>query len=96
MWRRAGRLRAVTAWKPHALARPAANQLELGVRTKKLGFSVTTKVKAIRELNGVPDGTVGKIMLANGFNWTRYRVLFANGVELNDLDGNDIAPLTKR
>jgi hypothetical protein len=87
----------VTSWKPHALARPAADQLELGVRHQnKLGFRVTTKVVATRELPGVPEGTKGQIMLANGFNWMRYRVMFANGIELSDLDGNDIAPLKKR
>jgi hypothetical protein len=30
--------------------------------------------------------------LANGFNWQRYRVLFANGAELGDLDGRQIEP----
>jgi hypothetical protein len=32
------------------------------------------------------------VLLANGFNWLRYRVQFANGVELGDLDGRHIAP----
>jgi hypothetical protein len=82
----------VPAWKPHSLARPTPDQLELGVRTTKLGFKVTTKVVAIRELAGVPEGTPGKVMLANGFNWMRYRVLFANGIELADLTGDDIGP----
>jgi len=90
-------MRSVTAWKPHALARPAKDQLVIGVKTKnKLGFNVTTKVKAIRDLPGVPEGTLGKVLLANGFNWMRYRILFANGVELGDLDGNDIALARKR
>jgi hypothetical protein len=30
--------------------------------------------------------------LSNGFNWQRYRVLFANGVEMGDLDQRHIAP----
>jgi hypothetical protein len=80
----------VTAWKPHALAHPAADQLDLGVKTAKLGFKVTTKVVAKRDLPEVPAGTHGKVLLANGFNWLRYRVHFANGVELADLDGGDI------
>jgi hypothetical protein len=51
---------------------------------------------AIRDLDGVPAGTVGRIILANGFNWLRYRVLFENGVELVDLTGHDIEPARKR
>ena len=34
----------------------------------------------------------GKIILANGFNWLRYRVRFTNGVELSDLDGRHLKP----
>jgi hypothetical protein len=86
-------MNSVTAWKPHSLAHPIPDQLELGVRTVKLGFKVTTKVVATRDLPGVAAGTGGKVMLANGFNWMRYRVLFANGVELADLGGDDIALL---
>jgi hypothetical protein len=82
---------AVPAWKPHALAKPPTDQLDLGVKTAKLGFKVTTKVRATRDLPGVPEGTNGKVMLANGFQWLRYRILFDNGVELVDLDGRDIA-----
>jgi hypothetical protein len=73
----------VTEWKPHALARPMKDQLILGKGAKVL---------ARRELDGVAEGTKGKVILANGFNWRRYRVLFANGVELADLGGDDIAP----
>lgn len=43
-------------------------------------------------LQGVVEGTVGKVILANGFNWQRYRVLFTNGVELGDLDHRHLAP----
>ncbi|MEZ5217077.1 MAG: hypothetical protein R2705_18180 [Ilumatobacteraceae bacterium] len=68
-------------WKPHALAKPHADQLDL-----KLG----DKVRSTSDLQGVPAGTGGRILLANGFNWLRYRVLFDNGVELGDLDGRQI------
>ena len=44
------------------------------------------------ELPGVPTGTKGKVILANGFNWLRYRVRFENGVELGDLDGRQLEP----
>ena len=86
----------MTFWKPHALARPAKDQLEIGAKSKVLGFKVANKVVAVRELPGVPAGTIGKIILSNGFNWMRYRVYFSNGVELNDLDGKDIASAKSR
>jgi hypothetical protein len=70
-------------WKPHALATPHADQLEL-----KLG----DRVRATVDLRGAPAGTEGKVILANGFNWQRYRVLFDNGAELGDLDQRHLAP----
>ena len=70
-------------WKPHALAKPHENQLDL-----RMGDRVLSTV----ELQGVSVGTEGKVILANGFNWQRYRVLFTNGVELGDLDQRNIAP----
>lgn len=70
-------------WKPHALAKPHADQLDLRLRDT---------VVATVDLADVPKGTTGRVMLANGFNWLRYRVQFDNGVELGDLDGRHIAP----
>jgi len=70
-------------WKAHALAKPHADQLDLD-----RGDTVQTIV----ELPGVPTGTAGKVILANGFNWLRYRVRFANGAEVADLDGRHIEP----
>lgn len=69
-------------WKPHALAKPHADQLDL-----RMG----DRVVAVVDLADVPVSTPGKVILSNGFNWQRYRVLFANGVELGDLDGRHIA-----
>ena len=77
-------LLAVTIWKPHSLAKPHADQLDL-----RLG----DKVRATVDLPGVPAGTSGKIILANGFNWLRYRVRFENGAEVADLDGRQIEPI---
>lgn len=74
---------AVQTWKPHALATPHANQLSL-----KIG----DRVRATVDLEGVPAGTEGKVLLANGFNWQRCRVAFSNGVELGDLDGRHVEP----
>ena len=72
------------SWKPHALAKPHSDQLDL-----RMGDKVQTTV----DLTNVPSGTKGKIILANGFNWQRYRVLFQNGAEVGDLDGRQIEPI---
>jgi hypothetical protein len=71
-------------WKPHSLATPHADQLML-----RMG----DRVQTIIDLAGVPKGTEGKVILANGFNWQRYRVLFTNGAEVGDLDGREIEPV---
>jgi len=71
----------MTFWKPHALATPHADQLSL-----KIG----DRVESITDIYDVPVGTSGKVILANGFNWLRYRVLFDNGVEVGDLDHRTI------
>jgi hypothetical protein len=73
-------------WKPHALATPHPDQLEL---------RMNDKVRTIVEIHGVPVGTEGKVLLANGFNWQRYRVLFTNGAEVGDLDKRQIEPIGK-
>jgi hypothetical protein len=77
---------AMSFWKPHALAKPHADQLDL-----RMGDRVELKV----DVTGVPAGTAGKVILANGFNWQRYRVLFVNGVEVGDLDGRQLEPTGK-
>ena len=43
-----------------------------------------------------PTGTKGKVMLVNGFQRFRYWVHFENGVDIGQLDGSQIAPLTKK
>jgi len=74
----------MSMWKPHALAKPHDDQLDL-----RMG----DKVRATVDLTGVPAGTKGKVILANGFNWQRYRVLFDNGAEVGDLDGRQVEPI---
>lgn len=71
-------------WKPHALAKPHEGQLDL--RTGD-------KVQASVDLPDVAEGTEGKVILANGFNWLRYRVRFSTGVELGDLDHRHLVPI---
>jgi hypothetical protein len=78
-------LAIVTAsWKPHALAKPHDGQINL---------AIGDRVEALVDLDGVSAGSSGKIILSNGFNWLRYRVLFDNGVELGDLDHRHLKPL---
>jgi hypothetical protein len=71
-------------WKPHSLARPHADQIDL-----RMGDKVRTTV----DLPGVPSGTEGKVILANGFNWQRYRVRFPGDVEVADLDHRHLEPI---
>ena len=71
-------------WKAHSLAKPHTDQLEL-----RNG----DKVVSTAEIEGVPVGTEGKVILSNGFNWLRYRVIFANDTEVGDLDGRQLAPI---
>lgn len=48
-------------------------------------------VKTLDPLPGVPQGTAGRVYLVDGLTWTRYRVLFANGVDIGSLDGSVLA-----
>ena len=75
---------AMQFWKPHSLAKPHDGQLDL-----RLGDRVKTTV----DLPGIAEGTEGKVILANGFNWQRYRVRFPDGTELGDLDQRTIVPV---
>ncbi len=80
-----GQTVTMTYWKPHALAKPHTGQLDL-----RMGDQVETTVDLDA---GVPVGTKGKVILANGFNWQRYRVAFVNGIEVGDLDQRNIVPI---
>jgi hypothetical protein len=71
-------------WKPHALANPHEGQLDL---------RIGDRVQASVDLPGVAAGTKGKVILANGFNWQRYRVRFPGGVEVADLDQRHLEPI---
>lgn len=71
-------------WKPHALANPHEGQIDL-----RIGDRVAASI----DLTDVPVGTEGRVILANGFQWQRYRVLFDNGIELGDLDHRNITAI---
>ena len=77
-------METMTLWKPHALAHPHEGQINL---------RAGDKVVATVDLDGVEKGTEGKVILANGFNWLRYRVLFTNGQEIGDLDHRHLEPI---
>ena len=70
-------------WTHSKFADPENPRIELGVGKQ---------CRSIVELPGVPSGTQGRVMLANGFEWRRYVVLFDNGVELNGLDARHLEP----
>jgi hypothetical protein len=55
------------------------------------GFRRNERVKNLDDLPGVPAGTRGRVYLVEGFTWTRYRVLFDNGVDIGSLDGAVLA-----
>ena len=77
-------MEAMEFWKPHKLASPHEGQIFL---------KINDKVRTTAEVHGVPVGTEGKVILANGFNWQRYRVLFENGAEVGDLDHRNLEPI---
>ena len=52
-------------------------------------------VSLTTEVEGLPIGSEGKVILANGFNWLRYRIRFANGTEIGNLDHRHLQPIGK-
>jgi hypothetical protein len=48
-------------------------------------------VKNLDYLPGVPQGTKGRVLLVDGFTWTRYRVAFENGRDLGSIDGSHLS-----
>jgi hypothetical protein len=52
------------------------------------------KVVATVDLPGVPEGTVGRVKLVNGFlrpgSWTRYWVFFSNGVDRGSISEDEL------
>lgn len=68
-------------WDPHKLAGEPPPEIDLTLRQR---------VRAKVDLPRVPAGTGGHVLLADGFAWRRYRVLFDNGVEVGFLDGRHL------
>lgn len=48
-------------------------------------------VRTLDPLPGVPQGEKGRVYLVDGLVWTRYRVLFENGVDIGSIDGSALA-----
>jgi len=48
------------------------------------------------DLPGVPEGTHGRVKLANGFAWKRYWVSFDNGVDHGSLDRSKLTLVTRK
>jgi hypothetical protein len=62
--------------------------MSTGVATE---FRRNERVKTLDELPGVPLGTEGRVLLVDGFTWTRYRVTFDNGYDLGSIDGSHLS-----
>ena len=71
----------MAVWDKHKLAGEAQPEIDLTLRQR---------VRAKVDLPKVPAGTEGTVILADGFAWRRYRVLFDNGVEVGFLDGRHL------
>lgn len=68
-------------WEKHKLAGDTQPVIEL---------TLGQRARATVDLPNVPAGAEGTVVLANGFSWRRYRVLFDNGVEVGFLDGRHL------
>lgn len=53
-------------------------------------FAPRTRVRATLDLQGVPAGTEGTVVMVVGLDWVRCRVRFDNGVERGMLDANHL------
>jgi len=53
-------------------------------------------VAASDDLPGVPAGTRGRILVAYGIAWPRYRVLWENGAESGNVDAKYLTATSKR
>jgi len=59
---------------------------QLQARTLKRG----ERVRLVAGLPGVPEGTEGKVAMANGFTWNRYWVRLVDGRVVGHIDHGDL------
>jgi hypothetical protein len=52
-----------------------------------------TRVLSTATLRGVPKGMTGKVIHVQGLTWTRYWVLFDNGLRVGTIDRSKLATL---
>ncbi len=53
-------------------------------------FKRGEKVRATTDLRRVPEGTLGKVAVVDGFSWIRYWVQFENGEALGSIDQSEL------
>lgn len=53
-------------------------------------FAPKTRVRSIVDLQGVPVGSEGEVVMVVGIDWQRCRVRFDNGVEKGMLDAHHL------
>ncbi len=53
-------------------------------------FKRGEKVRAVTDLRRVPEGTLGKVAVVDGFSWIRYWVQFENGEALGSIDHSNL------
>ncbi len=53
-------------------------------------LKIRDRVVATRPLRGVPEGTGGRVKVANGLTWDRYWVQFDNGLWIGSVSGSDL------
>lgn len=53
-------------------------------------LTTNSRVVAVRDLQGVPAGTGGRIKIVSGLTWIRYWVEFDNGVWLGSVDAKSV------
>lgn len=64
-----------------------------GLMAKRRGakeLSKRSRVVAVHDLVGVPEGTSGRVEVVNGLTWIRYWVQFDNGVWLGSVDAKAV------
>ena len=59
---------------------------QLQARTLKRG----ERVRLVADLPGVPEGSEGKVAMANGFTWNRYWVRLVDGRVIGHIDHGDL------
>ena len=58
--------------------------------TAKKPLQAQERVTLTRDIRGVPEGTNGKIKVANGLTWARYWVQFDNGEWVGSVSAADL------